>query len=425
MNVAARTAVAAVIACAAAWPRVSVAAEGAAALPQSAATAPLGRPLEVLQPRYRLGSFTHMAEILPARTVARGGVVRELPAAKQPLAPVSYEWNGAARTLEDYFERNRVMAFVVLQRGRVVHETYRLGTNAQTRFVSWSMAKSVASTLVGFALADGRIASLDDPLVKYLPRLADSGYRDNSIRDLINMTSGVKFVEDYAAIDSPEGRAWVEGTVNRSVPSYADTFLWFRERLHPPGARFYYASIEPAILVWLIRAVTGEHPSDYLSRKLWSRIGAEHDASWVLDRPGGLEIGSCCINATARDYARLGQLFLDDGRVGREQVLPAGWVRQVRTPDPARPFLHASNRLNGKPYGYQYYWWLWPDDAQAISAHGVHGQLITIDFDDDVVIVMTADWDKAVSREHHAEAHELQRAVIAALRDRRSSRSNP
>ena len=386
---------------------------------------PLGRPLEVLQPRYRLGSFTHMAEILPARTIARGGAVRELPAARRRLASVTYEWNGARHALEDYFERQRVMAFVVLHDGRVVHETYRLGTTPQTRFVSWSMAKSVASTLVGFALADGSIASLDDPLVKYLPRLADSGYRDNSIRDLINMTSGVKFVEDYAAIDSLEGRAWVEGTVKRSVPSYADTFLWFRERLHPPGARFYYASIEPAILVWLVREVTGEQPSDYLSRKLWRRIGAEHDASWVLDRPGGLEIGSCCINATARDYARLGQLFLDDGRVGREQVLPAGWVRQVRTPDPQRPFLHASNRLNGKPHGYQYYWWLWPDDEQAISAHGVHGQQITIDFDDGVVIVMTADWDKAVSREHHGEAHELQRAIVAALRDRRGSRSIP
>jgi CubicO group peptidase (beta-lactamase class C family) len=395
------------------------------ALPQSAATAPLGRPLEVLQPRYRLGSFTRMAEILPARTIARGGPVRELPQAARRLGDVAYDWNGTRRTLADYFERHRVMAFVVLQDGRVVHETYRLGTTAQTQFVSWSMAKSVASTLIGFALADGAIASLDDPLVRYLPRLAESGYRDNTVRDLLHMTSGVKFIEDYAALDSLEGRAWIEGTVNRSVPSYADTFLWFRERLHPPGTRFYYASIEPAILVWLIRAVTGQHPSDYLSQKLWRRIGAEHDASWVLDRPGGLEIGSCCINATARDYARLGQLFLDDGRVGREQVLPAGWVGRVRTPDPARPFLHARNQLNGKPYGYQYYWWLWPDEAQAISAHGVHGQQITIDFDDGVVIVMTADWDKAVSRDHHHETHELQRAIVAALRDRRSTRSTP
>lgn len=425
MNVAVCTAVVGWCAALAGCAPAIAADDAVGALPQSAVTAPLGRPLEVLQPRYRLGSFTHMAEILPARTIARGGAVRELPAARRRLAGVTYEWNGTRHTLEDYFQRNRVMAFVVLRDGQVVHETYRLGTDPQTRFVSWSMAKSVASTLVAFALADGSIGSLDDPLVKYLPRLAESGYRDNSIRDLINMTSGVKFVEDYAAIDSLEGRAWVEGTVNRSVPSYADTFLWFRERLHPPGTRFYYASIEPAILVWLVRAATGEHPSEYLSRKLWRRIGAEHDASWVLDRPGGLEIGSCCINATARDYARLGQLFLDGGRVGREQVLPAGWVQQVRTPDPARPFLHARNQLNGKPYGYQYYWWLWPDEEQAISAQGVHGQQITIDFDDRVVIVMTADWDKAVSPEHHREAHELQRAIVAALRDRRSSRSNP
>jgi hypothetical protein len=385
-------------------------------LPQSAATAPLGRPLEVLQPRYRLGSFTHMAEILPARRIVRGGPVRELPRAERDLAGVAYEWGGQRRTVGDYLERNRVMALVVLKDGRIVHESYRLGTTPQTPFVSWSMAKSFTSTLVGLAVADGAIASLDDPLVKYLPRLADSGYRDNTIRDLLDMSSGVKFVEDYAAIDSLEGRAWAEGTVNRSVPSYTDTFSWFRERLHPPGTRFYYASIEPAILAWLVREATGRHPSDYLSERIWQRIGAEHDATWVLDRPGGIEIGSCCINATARDYARFGQLMLDEGRVGPEQVLPASWVGFVRSPDPARPFLNPSNQLNGKPYGYHAQWWLWPEADRAIAAQGVYGQFITVDFDDRVVIVQTADWDRAVSRDLHHETQALQRAIVAALR---------
>ena len=185
-------------------------------------------------------------------------------------------------------------------------------------------------------------------------------------------------------LDSSRPRAWIEGTVTRTVPSYTDTFAWFKQRLHPPGTHFYYASIEPAIAAWAVREATGQHPSDYLSDRIWKKIGAEHDASWVLDRPGGIEIGSCCINATARDYARFGQLFLDDGRVGREQVLPAGWVRQVRTPNPQRPFLHATQRLRDLPFGYQYNWWLWPEPTQTISAHGVFGQQITIDFDDRV-----------------------------------------
>ncbi len=397
---------------------VAVAAEAttASAAAPSVQTAPLGTPLQVLLPQYRLGSFTHMAEILPARRIARGGPVRELPRSARPLGAVSYDWRGQPLTLENYLDRAHVMAMVVLKNGRIVYETYRQGARADTPFVSWSMAKSFTSTLVGLAAADGAIGSIDDPVTKYLPALRDSGYRDNSLRDLLDMSSGVQFIEDYDASDSLEARAWIEGTVTRSVASYTDTFAWFKQRLHPPGTHFYYASIEPAIAAWAVREATGQHPSNYLSEKIWQKIGAEHDASWVLDRPGGIEIGSCCINATARDYARFGLLFLNDGRVGREQVLPAGWVTQVRTPNPQRPFLHATQRLRGLPFGYQYNWWLWPEEAQAISAHGVFGQQITIDFDDGVVIVQAANWDRATSNDDHLEAVAVQQAIVRALR---------
>jgi CubicO group peptidase (beta-lactamase class C family) len=394
----------------------AVVADSDVIVPPSVQTAPLGTPLQVLLPEYRLGSFTHMAEILPARRIARGGPVRDLPRSSRALGPVTYDWRGERLTLEDYLERARVMALVVLKDGRIVQETYRQGARADTPFVSWSMAKSFASTLVGLAVGDGAIGTLDDPVTKYLPLLRDSGYRDNSLRDLLDMSSGVQFIEDYDASDSLEARAWIEGTVTRSVASYTDTFAWFKQRLHPPGTHFYYASIEPAIATWAVKQATGQHPSDYLSEKIWQKIGAEHDASWVLDRPGGIEIGSCCINATARDYARFGLLFLNDGRVGREQVLPAGWVRQVRTPNPERPFLHATQRLRGLPFGYQYNWWLWPEDAQTISAHGVFGQQITVDFDDRVVIVQAANWDRATSSDEHLEAVAVQAAIVRALR---------
>lgn len=403
------------LACSAAIVRAADARDTAAAAP-TVRGAPLGTPLQVLLPDYRLGSFTHMAEILPARRIARGGPVRELPRSRRELGAVSYEWRGQRLTLEDYLERARVMALVVLKDGRIVREIYRQGAQPDTPFVSWSMAKSFTSTLVGLAAADGSIGSIDDPVVKYLPSLRESGYRDNSLRDLLDMSSGVRFIEDYDATDSLEARAWIEGTVTRTVPSYTDTFAWFKQRLHPPGTHFYYASIEPAIAAWAVREATGQHPSDYLSDRIWKKIGAEHDASWVLDRPGGIEIGSCCINATARDYARFGQLFLDDGRVGREQVLPAGWVRQVRTPNPQRPFLHATQRLRDLPFGYQYNWWLWPEPTQTISAHGVFGQQITIDFDDRVVIVQTANWDRASSNDDHLEAVAVQEAIVGALR---------
>jgi CubicO group peptidase (beta-lactamase class C family) len=390
----------------------------AAAAPD-ARTAPLGAPLQVLLPEYRLGSFTHMAQILPARIVARGGPVRELPRAERAIGDVAYQRAGRRETLDAYLQRTKVMAFLVLADGRIVHESYRQGTDERTPFVSWSMAKSVVGVLAGVAQADGSIASIADPVTKYAPALAQSGYQDNSIRDLLQMSSGVKFVEDYAATDTIEARAWVEGTVTRTVPSYADTFLWFKERTAPPGTRFYYASIEPAIVGWLLTRATGRHLADYLSEKVWRRIGAEHDASWVLDRAGGLEIGSCCINATARDYARFALMIQDMGRVGDEQVVPEEWVRESTRPDPRRAFLAPENRLKGYPYGYQHYWWLWPREAGAVSALGVHGQQIMIDFDDRVVVVQTANWDHASDPEATADAQAMHAAIVAALRSAR------
>jgi CubicO group peptidase (beta-lactamase class C family) len=357
-----------------------------------------------------------MAQILPARTIARGGPVIALGRAPRALGGVVYSWAGQSQTLDDYLARGQVMGLLVLKDGKVAYENYLLGTDEHTQFVSWSMTKSFMSTLVGLAQADGSIGSIEDNVTRYVPELAVSGYKDNSIHDLLTMTSGVKFIEDYANQDSLEGRAWVEGTVTRTVPSYTDTFLWFKERIHAPGSRFYYASIEPAIAGWIVQRATGKHLADYLAQKIWSRLGAEHDASWVLDRPGGIEIGSCCISATLRDYGRFGLMILNEGRVGKSQLVPAAWIRSATRADPARPFLHPRNTLKGTPYGYQHYWWLFPEADRAVTAKGVFGQHIMVDFDDRVVIVMTANWDEATNPRDWTEAYNLIGALVRALR---------
>jgi hypothetical protein len=377
--------------------------------------APVGQPLEVLRQPYLLGSWTQLYQVYPSRVIPRAGPVRPLARARNPLGPVSYEFEGTRRTLEEYFERNGVTSFLVIKDGRIVHETYRLGTDEHTLFVSWSMAKSVTSTLLGLMVADGKIASLDDPAVKYVPQLAQSGYGDASLRDLLQMTSGVKFVEDYYAQDSPEGRAWVEGVVERKLP-YNETTLWFDERIHPPGTRFYYASLEPQVVGWVLREVAGEPLASIFSRRVWQKIGAEHDASWMLDRPGGMEVASCCINATLRDYGRLGQLFLDEGRVGNVQVLPAEWVRAATRPDPDRPFLHPGQLEGRHGLGYQHYWWLWPEDG-AYSARGHGGQWLYVNPRQRVVIVQTAVYDKSLPGKDFAETVAAFPAIVRALRD--------
>ncbi|HPF26404.1 MAG: serine hydrolase [Steroidobacteraceae bacterium] len=380
-----------------------------------ARTAPLGRPLEVLLPQYRLGSFTHFEQIMPARRIARGGAVADLPRRSRDLSRVRYQWGGESVSLEQHLVRHNVMGYLVIKDGAVVYENYRLGTDAATPFVSWSMAKSVVGTLVGLALADGEIASIDDLTTRYVPELAQSGYGANSLRDLMQMSSGIKFIEDYSGAPSLEARAWIEGVVNHSV-HYTETIGWFRERIHPPGTRFYYASMEPVAVGWILQRSTGQYLADYFSEKIWSRMGAEHDASWTIDRPGGLEIGSCCINATVRDFARFGLLVLNGGRANGQQLVRESWVREMTQPDPSRPFLHPG-KLEGKPeFGYQHYWWLWPTADRAAMARGAHGQGITVDFDDQVVIVQTAVWDRSDNAEDWIEAAALQRAIIHALR---------
>ena len=379
---------------------------------------PLGTPLQVLLPEFRLGSFTHMAEILPSRRVPRGGPVVALPRDEHSIGDVTYRIFGKKHNVEEYLTNAKVMAYLVLKDGKVAYESYRLGTDDNTAFVSWSVAKSFTSTLVGIAQADGAIRSIDDRAASYAPALASSGYAENSIRDLIDMSSGVKFLENYAALDTLEAKAWIEGTVTHSVASYTDTFAWFKERIHPPGTTFYYASIEPAIAAWVVQRATGKHLSDLLSERIWRKLGAEHDASWLLDRPGGIEIGSCCINATLRDYGRFGLMIMNEGRVGKAQLLPAAWIREATRTSATRAYLDPAAIHRAGRFGYHHNWWIWPEADHAASALGAHGQQIMVDFDDRVVIVQTSVWDDADNPRDVAEAAAVQEAIVASLRDR-------
>jgi len=321
-------------------------------------TAPPGGRLQVLLPEYRLGSFTRMGEIYPARRIPRGGPV-------WPLEPAP-------------------------------------------------VAKVFTSTLVGLALHDGLLQDLDDPARRYLPALADSGYRDNSVRDLLQMASGVKFVEDYTGPPGPETRAWIEAIVEQKI-RYYDTFAWFQQRLHPPGTRFSYASIEPVISGALVRAVSGRPLADFLSARIWQGLGAEHDASWLVDRPGGDEVGSCCINATTRDFARFGQLWANGGRVGGRQLVPAAWVRAATTPDPDRPFLHPGRLVQFPGLGYQHNWWLLDGRDGEYLAWGVHGQFIYVNPARRVVIAQNANWDSADDPAELLRDIAAFRALVAAI----------
>ena len=376
---------------------------------------PIGGKAEVLLDGFRRGSFTNMHQIYPSRIVHRGGSVQPLGYAPQQLESLTYRHDGGEHALQDYFERASVMGFLVLKNGAVVHESYHQGTTPQDRFVSWSMAKSVVSTLLGLAVADGHIDSPLDPAVKYVPQLAESGYGVNSIRDLLQMTSGVQFIEDYVSLDTLEAAAWFGAVINHERP-YNSTVLWFDKRIAAPGTKFYYASLEPQVVGWVIHDASGKTLSDYLSERIWQHLGTEHDAFWVLDRPGGMEIGSCCISATLRDYARFGQMMLNNGSANGKQLVPKAWVATATRPDPERPFLHpGADSPRTSNMGYQHYWWLWPGEDQAYSAIGFGGQEIYINPARQIVIVQTAAWGNDEAATNRAENHAVFRALVEQL----------
>ncbi len=166
---------------------------------------------------YMIGSFRHMGEIYPSRPVHRAGPVSDLPRGTPVAAPV-YDDDGTTRPLEDYFKRARVTGFIVLKRGKIVFERYRLGADEKSLFTSWSMAKSFVSTLVGFAVADGQIRSLDDSVSDYLPELKGSAYDGVPIKAVLQMSSGVAFTEDYVSSVSDSDRMWDEAVQYNKQP---------------------------------------------------------------------------------------------------------------------------------------------------------------------------------------------------------------
>lgn len=377
---------------------------------------PIGKKIEVLSDPYILGSWTHLYEVYPSRIISRGGDIRGLSHRPVDVPSITYSLLDTKYSIDEYIERNELTSLLVLHDGEIAYEGYYKGTNENTLFTSWSMAKSFTSTLVGLLLDDGVIASTDDLAVSYVPELWQSGYYDATLRDLMQMSAGVDYKEDYDSLDNLEGRAWIDSLIEQSLP-LNQTILWFDKKLNPPGTVFNYASLETQVVGWVVNRSSGRTLSELVSERIWQKIGAEHDANWALDRPGGMEIASCCINATTRDYGRFGLLFMNNGRVGDEQVIPKKWIEIATKPDPQRSYLHPGNIEASEPLGYQHFWWLWPDDA-AFIASGYGGQRIYINPQKRVVIVQTAVWRNDMAGKGKEETISAIMSIVEALDSR-------
>ena len=204
---------------------------------------------------------------------------------------------------------------------------YDLGNTETTVWNSFSIAKSVTSMLAGAAVADGKIKNVDEPARTYLPELVGTAYDGVTIRQLLTMTSGIKSNEDYTQPDADVHKI-LDAVADGDRPGFIVRYLAKLPRAHPPGSVWSYVTGDTHVLGAVVSAAVGKNLSDYLSEKIWAPFGMERDASWMLEFRGGLEFAGCCISATLRDYARLGQFMLENGRADGSQVLPETWVKE-------------------------------------------------------------------------------------------------
>src|SRR6202161_4524455 len=331
-------------------------------------------------PGVEVVTFEHSDNLFPVNRVPRGGAVRPLLPAATQLKNVHFQSRGAGYDLFDYLADNRVAGLLILKDGKVAFEDYELGAGPATRWISFSMAKSVASTLVGAALEQGLIASLDDPLTHYLPQLKGGPYDGVSIRNIMQMASGVKWNETYTDPHS-DRRKLLEKQLEQkpgAILAYMNTL----SRAGAPGSIWNYSTGESFLVGALLEAATHQPLATYLSQNLWTRLGMEHDATWWLESPGGMGVAGTGLGATLRDYGRLGLLVQQDGFIDGKQIVPAGWFQQAGS----------AHRIGGKSVDYGYLWWPVPAGDPmhrgAFEARGIFGQHLYINPRQKLVIVV-------------------------------------
>ena len=328
--------------------------------------------------RCLVGMLSHFDQLTPARKVAKGSAVFELKRPGRELG-VQYMHQGSRADTEWFLSKNRNTGLLVLKGDTIAVERYQYDRKPEHRFQSYSMAKTVVAMLVGIAVAEGKIASIDDRADQYLPALKGHPYGETKLRDLLTMSSGVRFREDYDGKDDVSVLA--RKTIFQQGPGGVDSVATFTDRANPPGTKFYYASAETQVLGLVLRAAP---LAEYLSEKIWQPMGAEADATWLMDA-GGQELGYMGINATLRDWGRLGLLLANDGNLNGRQIIPAEWVKAATKVHAPHLAPGTATRFNG--YGYQT--WL-IDNEGRFALFGVRGQAVFVDPKTKTVVVHTS-----------------------------------
>ena len=331
-------------------------------------------------------TYLKMNEYFDNKKIYNSDNIFVFPKRKTIDLPKEFEYEKKLFNTKKYLDSSYTQGFLVLHEDSISFESYYLGQNKNTRHISWSVAKSFVSALIGIAINEGYIESIEDNIEKYLPELSSSGYNGVKIRELLQMSSGISFDETYSDMNSDINRYWRGFVLGDSQDAFAATL----KNKITPGTFNHYVSINTHVLAMIIVKTTGKSLTEYLEEKIWKKIGMENNGYWLVDGKG-MEMALGGLNATIRDYAKMGKLFLDSGRWKGLQIVPEKWVLESTSINGEH--LEATSVHSAHPnIGYGYQWWI-PGTSQKYGkeeefmAIGIYNQFIYVNRSTKTVIV--------------------------------------
>ena len=327
--------------------------------------------------------FNRVYELFPTSNLVPSNNPSSFEIESMIELPNSFVYESRSVDVNEYLDRTDVSALLILKDGKIRYENYWLTGGREVKWISMSVGKSFVSALIGIALDQGHIKSIQDPVTIYVPQLKDSAYDGVSIKDILQMSSGASWNEDYGDPNSD---------INRSVRIFAlggslDEFAASLTNENEPGTFNRYNSTDTQVLGMLLREATGTSVTEFMQKMLWDPIGAEDNAYWLLDSEN-MEVAYGGLNATARDYAKLGELYRLRGRMNNKQIIPEKWVDESVRPD-APHLMPGENSMSDYPLGYGYQWWI-PDESGDYMAIGVYNQFIYVSPKNNSVVVQLA-----------------------------------
>ena len=372
-------------------------------------------PYSYFVPPYSFYYFQHMDKLdLQFDWIRSGGTVYPLQEPKHAFT-VNYKYKGHQYTLDEYLKRSSALGFLVLKDNLIIHEHYFHGADETSRFLSNSVGKSITSTLIGVLIDEGKIASIDDPIIKYVPELRDSGFNRVTLKQALEMATAVNL--SYNVYDSHASAHRFNAANLTGAPSFMDLLKSVKPKLNvEPGNVFDYENENPAALGFVIEKVTGTSYSECLEQKIWSKIGAQSDAFLYRAKAQPDQSAFGCLSATLRDYGRFGLMMMNGGSLGGTRVVSSSWVKASTTPVKYKaPMSVKTKRDDSVNLGYGYLWWIPANRDHAFEGMGIFGQILYVNPAKHIVVVQMSAWSKPDEDASWDESTKVIDAIVAKL----------